>query len=488
MAAGAAGVEGGGGAAGVVDLRVAELSSPVMVEAVAGVRRQAGHEGWVGLQRAIMHVPTLHGLLNSLGIFRPKLAMSGDVARLSLDAGDITADPRVACVAVQARNSPAILTSPNEVDDLIPLLLAQDRSAAFRDILSQINAAANTGITPTFIPGLLSSYGPSGDASGPANITGGLGPGLGPVMGGFTVGSNGSVSMSGCAFGGAQIVSSPALLLASKPGIRILLFVAANDVTQLAVNLVLLMARPGRDVVHLVTVVHNSLVTTTGQALVLKYLKQISNAMIEAHAEVLVKGMCGLLEMMESAVERLSPGLVVLASSALTMSNLNTASVMGSVTLSVLKRLSLPVAVVTSNSRNLVLTQRRTALRCMAVVEATSRPALNFLCTSCMEPMRGDRLVLAGHHPTRQMTSQQQQTQRRLIDNFADIASSHRFHSASRLQLDGSLDRALSAAADEEGIHLVGMQLPLGSKGVPGHVLGLIRSCKGAVLVYRDPL
>ena len=32
-------------------------------------------------------------------------------------------------------------------------------------------------------------------------------------------------------------------VLATKPGIRILLFIAANEVTQLAVNLVLLMAR-----------------------------------------------------------------------------------------------------------------------------------------------------------------------------------------------------------------------------------------------------
>lgn len=60
----------------------------------------------------------------------------------------------------------------------------------------------------------------------------------------------------------------------------------------------------------------------------------------------------------------------------------------------------------------------------MVLVEPTSRPALSFLCTCCMEPLRGDRLVLAGHHPTRQMTTQQQQVQRRLTDNFADISSS----------------------------------------------------------------
>lgn len=81
--------------------------------------------------------------------------------------------------------------------------------------------------------------------------------------------------------------------------------------------------------------------------------------MIEAHAEVLVKGMSGLLEVMEGAVGKLSPQLVVMGSAALTMHNLSTASVMGSVTLSVLKRVSLPTLVVTCNSKHLVATGRR---------------------------------------------------------------------------------------------------------------------------------
>ncbi len=62
----------------------------------------------------------------------------------------------------------------------------------------------------------------------------------------------------------------------------------------------------------------------------------------------------------------------------------------------------------------------------------------------------------------------------------------HRFHSASRLQLDGPVDRAFVSAVEDEHSHVVGVQVPLGTKGVPAHVLGLIRSCRGGVLVYRD--
>lgn len=64
----------------------------------------------------------------------------------------------------------------------------------------------------------------------------------------------------------------------------------------------------------------------------------------------------------------------------------------------------------------------------------------------------------------------------------------HRFHSAYRMQLDGPLEKAVAAAVEEEPVHLVGLQVPAGTKGVPGHVLGLIRACRGGVLVYRDTM
>lgn len=54
------------------------------------------------------------------------------------------------------------------------------------------------------------------------------------------------------------------------------------------------------------------------------------------------------------------------------------------------------------------------------------------------------------------------------------------------MPLDGQLDRAILTAVETEGVHVVGLQLPAGTKGVPGNVLGLLRSCKGAVLLYKD--
>ena len=52
--------------------------------------------------------------------------------------------------------------------------------------------------------------------------------------------------------------------------------------------------------------------------------------------------------------------------------------------------------------------------------------------------------------------------------------------------MDGQQDKAIVGAVEEEACHLVGLAVPHGTKGVPGHVLGLIRSCRGGVLVWRD--
>lgn len=63
------------------------------------------------------------------------------------------------------------------------------------------------------------------------------------------------------------------------------------------------------------------------------------------------------------------------------------------------------------------------ALRVLCVAEVHSRPLARYLLEHCLDVYRGDRLCMAAVHPTHNMTSAQQQAQRRLLDNFADIAS-----------------------------------------------------------------
>lgn len=55
-----------------------------------------------------------------------------------------------------------------------------------------------------------------------------------------------------------------------------------------------------------------------------------------------------------------------------------------------------------------------------------------------------------------------------------------------KMQVDGQLERVVNTVVEAEGVHLVGIQVPLGHKGVPSHLLQLVRSCRAAVLLHRD--
>lgn len=94
--------------------------------------------------------------------------------------------------------------------------------------------------------------------------------------------------------------------------------------------------------------------------------------------------------------------------------------------------------------------------------------------------------LLSAHRQKASLPQRELYGQRTAFSTPLFSLAGHRFHTPGKLQLDGPVDKALIAASEEEAVHLVGLQVPLGTKGVPGHVLGLIRACRGAVLVYRD--
>ena len=254
-------------------------------------------------------------------------------------------------------------------------------------------------------------------------------------------------------------------------GQRIVVFCADNEVTQTAVDMVALLARAGRDQVFLVTVVPTVLQQAQGNQLLIRYYQQLSQVLIQvriraspsvafdpsppdrpnkcvccncctpgaglegvssnlpsrnipvisiqAKMDVVVKGYAGLLDCLESYVDACEATLVIMGSQAITSQPIisgttASAAVVGSVTLSCIKRLAgMPMLVVTANTRLVQLNERgmpvkqlsgsgrqsgsgngngpslmasgkREAPRVLAVVEAHSKPMLQFLCSSCL--------------------------------------------------------------------------------------------------------
>lgn len=168
---------------------------------------------------------------------------------------------------------------------------------------------------------------------------------------------------------------------------------------------------------------------------------------------------------MERYVGGVGAKLVVMGSAHLTSSNIN--YVVGSVALSAVKRLAVPVMVVTANTRNIegkashrrvktvnhaacakgpssflgvfvALTVALTIVmptvlcllfstsfcRALALVEGHARAMMPFLCSRVLDDKRSDRLMLAQVSPTRHLTRQQAANNRRLMDNFNLLAAS----------------------------------------------------------------
>ncbi|KAG1666588.1 hypothetical protein FOA52_000555 [Chlamydomonas sp. UWO 241] len=275
-----------------------------------------------------------------------------------------------------------------------------------------------------------------------------------------------------------------------KAGTNIIVFVVQNSVTLRALNTALYLARPGRDRLHLVTVVASGLAISQGQQLLAEYQRIATRSMMDKVSPVvLVRSTAGLLDAMEKYVVEVAlsgnNAMVVMGSAQITSSGIDSA--MGSVTLAFVRRMvGLPVIVVTQNSRNSPGPASK-GLRVMLNVEPHARALLAMVCTRLLAPRgRADQLLLAQASVQRNLTRQQAANNRRLFDNFAHLARAHGCPAVRTYHLEGQADEALTAASDEYGVGLVALQLPTGSRGLAPSLLALIRSCRGGALVFQE--
>uniref|UniRef100_A0A7R9VV27 Uncharacterized protein n=1 Tax=Chlamydomonas euryale TaxID=1486919 RepID=A0A7R9VV27_9CHLO len=203
---------------------------------------------------------------------------------------------------------------------------------------------------------------------------------------------------------------------------------------------------------------------------------------------VLVRGHSGLLDVMERYVADVASSgtaLVVMGSMQITSSVFD--SVAGSVTLALIRRMAgLPVVVVTQNGRNSPGPFTK-GLRVMLHVEPHARPLLGLVCEQLLAGRaRADQLLLAQVANVHNLTRKQIANNRRLFDNFQNLAIAYQCPAVRNYSLDGNVDEALVSASEEYGIGLMGVQLPPGSRGVPPHLVPLLRSCRGGVLVFQE--
>ncbi len=75
-------------------------------------------------------------------------------------------------------------------------------------------------------------------------------------------------------------------------------------------------------------------------------------------------------------------------------------------------------------------------------MELHSKAMLTYLSSRCLDPLRGDRLMLVQQSHTQDLTPQQAAQQRRLMESFADVASSEGAGGTPCLTLDSPFQHA----------------------------------------------
>jgi len=111
---------------------------------------------------------------------------------------------------------------------------------------------------------------------------------------------------------------------------------------------------------------------------------------------------------------------------------------------------------------------------------------LSFLCTTLLDTARGDKLMLGQVMSSRNTTRQQAANYRRLLDSFHHVAFSHQVPVAKAVVVDGAMEKVLCEAVDENGVGLLAIQLPAGTKSMPQQLLALLRSSRAATLIHQD--
>lgn len=263
--------------------------------------------------------PTPPGLLISPEVLRPKLAMRQGVLHVRMDMGDVLAHDAMRTLAMRARSVPVLLTAPSDLDDLIPLLAAQDRSASFRRLMGPKHATP-LATTPMSVS-TNRSPSPQHDASAayPATSQDSEVRGSSPIAHGAgdsalflsplspTAGGGGSVTdtgdipawvrrlaaksspswdIPGLGAGPGPSPSSPVRV----EGRHIVVFITQSSLSSLAVDAALAVCKPGRDTCHLVTVVSGRLHVDAATAMLEAHYAVVARALVEVQQEVLVGG------------------------------------------------------------------------------------------------------------------------------------------------------------------------------------------------------
>ncbi|GAX84468.1 hypothetical protein CEUSTIGMA_g11888.t1 [Chlamydomonas eustigma] len=449
----------------VVDVKPLDLQSPKLVAAAAELRSKAKGRLVGSSRRYTFDIQLLRGLLVTASVFRPAISVRDGLVHITFDASDLTAAASAHCVAITNRTPAKCFTGPEETEVAISVIHAQDSSQSFRKLLGEITkyiaSAASKSSSPCKVLTASVVQGTTPERHQPRNSS----------KGQYVAPSYGTQE-------------SDSVETAEKVlhGQRIVLLVADNSATQVAAQLIMSIVRPGKDRVHLVSIIQSLTQEKAARDLCSQYEASLKSTLVDTQIDILTKDSGTLVDQVESYMEKLPADLLVMGS--MSLSKGAAAVPIGSVSVGLLRAISKPILIAKSTSKNANIVWSKDKLKCMVQVDHTSRPMLKYVCSKLLNAVRYDKVYLA-RADAKDKAQQETMTSRRLIESFHDIASGLHVEAIKR-PLDGSFDEEGCRVADVEKCHIMATQIPSSASSLPESLMKVIKNTRSAVLVYKS--
>eukprot|EP00798_Chlamydomonas_sp_ICE-L_P018527 gene18527-25034_t len=454
----------------VNDIKRSDLQTPTTTNIINEVK--TGQQLYISSKRYIYSLDLLKEVLTVPSVFHWTMEVDGPRANIVLDMGDLATHSSANCVAFRNRSQAKLFVSHEDVESL----------------LSSINVLGTSVVT---------SYTSARQAR---NWSAGPRTGIREAYGvSFTVANEAD-----------QVQPSPG-------GQRIVMLVADNSATQMAVQLVLSFVRPTKDLVHFVMmvlvlsfvrptkdlvhfvmVVRSEVYVADAMETCQRFEALAKSALALTHCTVLMKGTTPLTEQLEEFTTHVKSDLVVMGSQSLAegphvKSDL---VVMGSQSLAEGPHVKSDLVVMGSQSlaegphvkSNLVVMGSQSLAK-----QGTMAFSIGSITLSMLRTFSTPLLVVKADARNAQIDwgkdklkclLQESPVSMRLLENFRDIASSHHFE-AQKQPMNSPFESDGVKVADLERAHIIAVPAPQG-RTVPESILRLLKNSRSAVMIYRN--
>uniref|UniRef100_A0A061SC51 Uncharacterized protein n=2 Tax=Tetraselmis sp. GSL018 TaxID=582737 RepID=A0A061SC51_9CHLO len=419
--------------------KVHECLSPEIIAKLEQLRRRSSGKLLTGLNRYYFYLPELAGILRQPGLFKPTLEMAGAAVYPRRFMMDLTSAEEASCFALKSRTSmPPTLARP--------FWWSRETGVTLKEMDQDPSVRAAVG---TYIRDMSAALEPPKKED--------------------------------------RYEKCKKKKLVDQPRV-IVFFVIENQASRKAFSLVssiLQSTISSRDHWHVVTSVreqHNE----RAAADLLNTFADDTLGGLNLTRRVLVRGDAKLHDTLEDYANKVGAKLLVFGSSNLTLGQGSRR--LGSVTLTALKSMTMPILVVKDNAKRTELKQylsyHRNKIRACTHVTPTAGKLVEFVGSLLDHKHRRDIMVLARPDAFNDEKPGEKTSAKFVLDHFTNVVREMDLHPVAK-PLYGHPQDCLPNAAEAVEAHLLAVQGPQG-RCLPEWIAKVVQSTKCSLLVYKD--